>query len=504
MPSHSRDDVEKAAQMLSRYLRAFPWLPQEGPQEEAYSSRADVTLYGGAAGGGKTDLAIGLATTQHRETLFIRREAKQLGAVLDRIAQVIDPTRKGYSGQEGRWIVPPWDGVSRQIVIGSTPALGDENKYQGRPRDLLVIDEAANMLEAQVRFLMGWVRSTVPGQRCRTLLCSNPPTSEDGYWLTEMFAAWLDPNHPNRAAPGELRWYAMIDGKEIEVASGDRFEHDGEEVIPQSRTFIPAKLDDNRYLRDSGYRATLQALPEPLRSQMLYGDFTAGRTDHEYQVIPSSWVEEAMDRWEPRELDYHKIHLAGVDPSRGGEDETVVAYRERNYFHELRRWPGHQMKTGGDVAAKVIEEVGQGRCQIHVDVIGIGAAVMDALSMYLPRRVVPVNVSEKSTGQDWAGVLTFANKRAELWWNLRDMLDPANGQHVALPRDSKLKAELCSPRYQLTPTGIRIEAKEDVRKRIGRSTDSADAVIMAAERVSLMSIDMPSQGRFRAVGGVNG
>lgn len=498
------DQTALKTQALMDYVNSMPWIPQEGPQQEAFLSKADVVLYGGAAGGGKTDLAIGLALLAHRETLFIRREAKQLGAVLDRVGELVDPGRKGWSGREDRWILPPWDGVRRQMVIGSTPVLGDENKYQGRARDLLVIDEAANMLEQQVRFLMGWVRSTVVGQRTRTLLCSNPPTSEDGYWLTEMFAPWLDPNHPDPALPGDLRWYAVVNGKETEVASSDRFMHDGEEVIPQSRTFIPAKLDDNRYLKDTGYRATLQSMPEPLRSQMLYGDFSAGRTDHEYQVIPSDWVEEAMQRWEEREFVPERIQIAGCDPSRGGQDETTVCYRERNYFHALRVWPGHEMKDGNAVASKIIEEVGMARCPIHVDVIGIGAAVVDALEMFLPRRVVPVNASSKTEAKDWAGVLTFSNKRAELWWNMRDQLNPANGQDVALPRDSKLKAELCSPQYKLMPSGIQVESKQDIKKRLGRSTDRADAVILAAERVPLMSVTMPGQSRIRLKGASRG
>lgn len=320
-------DNSEIVETLTKYLRTFPWIPQEGPQELAYFSEADLLLYGGAAGGGKTALAIGLSTTRHRETLFVRREATQLQSVIDEMAQV-NGTRDGYNGQEKVFRLKAWDGVQRKVLFGSTPNLGDENRYQGRARDLLVVDEAANMLEAQVSFLMGWVRSTVPGQRCRTLLCSNPPTGADGEWLLRWFSPWLDPKHPNPAEPGELRWFARIDGVDTEVADGTPFVVDGEEVIPQSRTFIPARVTDNAYLRGTGYVATLQALPEPLRSQMLYGDFTAGREDAEYQVIPTAWVEEAMDRWEPRDFVSDHISSCGLDPSRGGKDDTVVAYRE--------------------------------------------------------------------------------------------------------------------------------------------------------------------------------
>jgi hypothetical protein len=443
-------------------------------------------LYGGAAGGGKTDLAIGLAITQHTETLFIRREARQLGAVLDRTAEIIDPTRSGWSGQEGRWLIPQWDGRRRQITIGSIPNLGDENKYQGRPRDLLVIDEAANCIGSQVRFLMGWVRSTRPGQRCRTLLCSNPPTSEEGYWLIEMFAAWLDPDHPNPAEPGELRWYAMEGGDEVERPNGDKYTHNGEEVIPQSRTFIPAKLDDNEYLRDTGYRAVLQGLPEPLRSQMLYGSFQASKTDKEWQVIPSDWVEKAMARWTDTPLVPELVSSAGVDPSRGGRDDTIVSYRSGWYFHKLRVMKGHKVKSGGQVAKAVIRDIGTSMAPIHIDVIGIGAAVVDAMRMLVEARTIPVNAAGKGPGGDWSGTLRFTNKRAEMWWRMRDLLNPANGYKVALPRDPALKTELCSPRYFMMSNGIKIESKEDIIKRLGRSTDRADAVLLAATETPIM------------------
>jgi hypothetical protein len=315
-----------------------------------------------------------------------------------------------------------------------------------------------------------------------------------------MFAAWLDPNHNNPAKHGELRWYAMEDGKEIERPNGDAYEHEGEQVIPKSRTFIPAKLDDNKYLKDTGYRATLQALPEPLRSQMLYGDFSAGREDDQWQVIPSDWVKQAQKRWEPRELDYEKVTAVGVDPSRGGKDETCIAAREGWYFHQIERHRGYEMPDGNSVAARVLEMVGHGMCPIHVDVIGIGASVVDSLSMYIPHRVVPNNAAEKASGSDWSGTLKFANKRAEMWWRMRDLLNPANGQKISLPPDSKLAAELCSPTYKLGPSGILIEKKEDLIRRLGRSTDSADSVIMSCERGHPVHIEGVYRNNLRVKG----
>lgn len=430
-------------------------------------------------------MACGLAIEEHRETLFVRREATQLGGVIDEFADILN-NKDGYNGQDKVWRISD----SQKVVFGSTPHLGDEVKYQGRARDLLIVDEAANMLESQVHFLKGWVRSTKKRQRCRTLLCSNPPTSSEGQWLVEWFAPWLDTNHelyPH--PPGELLWYVTSQGREILVDGPKRVTIAGERLLPQSRTFIPAKVQDNAYLRDTAYIATLQALPEPLRSQMLYGDFTAGREDGEWQVIPSAWVDEAMARWEPRLFNPTKIVSAGVDPSRGGADSTVMACREDWYYHELQEWDGRTITDGQTVAGKVIDLLAISHCPVHVDVIGIGASVVDILKMYISGRVIPVNAAEGAKQDtDWSGTLSFANKRAQLWWQFRDLLNPANGHPITLPRDQQLKAELCAPTYQLKATGILIESKEQIKKRLGRSTDKADAVIMAAERSAIMGL----------------
>jgi hypothetical protein len=80
------------------------------------------------------------------------------------------------------------------------------------------------------------------------------------------------------------------------------------------------------------------------------------------------------------------------------------------------------------------------------------------------------------------------------------MLNPANGYKLELPPDARLKAELCSPRYELMASGIKVESKKDLFKRLGRSTDSADAVLMAAERTAIMQIAGSNRSRFAVKG----
>ena len=75
--------------------------------------------------------------------------------------------------------------------------------------------------------------------------------------------------------------------------------------------------------------------------------------------------------------------------------------------------------------------------------------------------------------------LSFVNKRAEWWWRFREALDPKNDRLVALPRDDRLAADLCAPTWKLTPRGIQVEEKDNIKKRLGRSPDRGDSIVMA-------------------------
>jgi hypothetical protein len=93
-----------------------------------------------------------------------------------------------------------------------------------------------------------------------------------------------------------------------------------------------------------------------------------------------------------------------------------------------------------------------------------------------------VNNSEGSDGTDMSGKLAFTNRRAETWWRFREALSPDRAPRVALPPDQRLFADLCAPRYRLSGRGLVIEEKAEVKKRLGRSPDRGDAVVLAAIR----------------------
>jgi hypothetical protein len=76
-------------------------------------------------------------------------------------------------------------------------------------------------------------------------------------------------------------------------------------------------------------------------------------------------------------------------------------------------------------------------------------------------------------------MLTFRNLRAWSYWTMREMLDPVKGQGLMLPPDQELLSDLTAPRWKMTLQGVQIEAKEDIVKRLGRSPDAGDAVVLS-------------------------
>ena len=121
---------------------------------------------------------------------------------------------------------------------------------------------------------------------------------------------------------------------------------------------------------------------------------------------------------------------------------------------------------------------------IVIDANGIGAGVVARLRQLGVETVAwmagggPPKVRKKFS--DSTKLLGFENRRAWAWWKVREMLDPTAGSSVAIPPDKELEDELCAPNWDSTVSdNIKIESKRSIRQRLGRSTDRADAVVMA-------------------------
>lgn len=467
------------------------WLPEPGPQVQAFLSPADILFYGGAAGGGKTDLLLGLAVNNHRHSRIFRRQYTQLRALIERSREILTNTTARYNSQQAMWRYVPG---ARLIEFAACQLERDKEKFKGRPADLIGFDEVCDFSETQVRYIIAWCRTVVQDQRCRVILTGNPPTTPEGEWIIEFFAPWLDEEHPNPAEPGELRWFAQIDDEEQEVEGPEPFQHAGETITPKSRSFIPAYLSDNVFLAQTGYESTLQALPEPLRSQLLLGIFRTFTEENPWQVIPTAWVQLAQARWKQRQdpRDARLPTSIGLDPARGGKDKTVISELYGTWFAPLHKYAGKDTPDGPSVAALIAnlyndyrnvadgwnEDFDATEIPINCDVIGIGSSAVDTLEgndFY----VNSVNFAEKSYETDRSGQLRLRNIRAEAYWGLREALDPDHGDNIALPPDRELLRDLTAPTYKLTISGILVESKKDIKARLGRSPDCGDAVVLA-------------------------
>ncbi len=465
----------------------WPWTLNPGPQTDAYTSEADELYFGGQAHGGKTALLLMLAATQHTKSIIFRRTFKQLtGAdgLVQKSHEFYDllPDAQFVGSPTPLWRLPG----GRLLEFGAVEREDDKTNYKGRGHDLKAFDEMSEFTESQYLFLIGWARTNRPDQRVRIVGASNPPTSSEGLWVVRRWAPWLDPGHSNPAAPGELRWFARIDNVDTEVEDGTPFDYKGETLYPKSRTFIPSSYADNPYTQPD-YVAQMQALPEPLRSQVLYGDHSVSLQDHPWQVIPTAWIWKANERWREWEAAGKPGRLTGIGADIGGGkasgDPTVFA----RAYDVVKIDSLDTRVQASDPNAAITEFAGELHqlldanplAEAIVDAVGIGLGVLHILVSWGKRArgfiaSLPTALTERS------GTRGFVNARMAAWWLVREMLDPDNGVPVCLPPDEQLKADLTAPRYSIAANGkFQLESKESLQRRLGRSTDAGDSVVQA-------------------------
>lgn len=198
------------------------------------------------------------------------------------------------------------------------------------------------------------------------------------------------------------------------------------------------------------------------------GEFPKGDDD---TVIPVELIDSARNR------DVEAVPLArrlwGLDVARFGSDRSVLCERVGNTVpNPPKKWRGlDTMQLVGAVKAEWdAREAPERPEEILVDVIGLGAGVVDRLrELELPAR--GVNVSESSSMST-----QYLNLRAELWYHLKAWLERRD---CSLPQDSELAAELAMVRYAFTSLGkIKIESKDDIKRRGISSPDLADALVL--------------------------
>ena len=468
------EQLRELDEAIFRETGHLKFVPNPGPQYEAYYSEADELLYGGSAGGGKTELLIGLALNEHKRARILRRINQDVTEIGDRLVEVL-------GSDEGFIRHPPtWRGPRGKMVeFRGCEQEKDKQRFKGKARDFIGYDELADFLESQYVFINTWNRSVDAGQRCRIVGATNGPTTAEGMWIVRRWAAWLDPNHPKPAEDGELRWYLSIDGSDVEVDGPGPHEVRGKKVRATSRTFIRSRLEDNPDLAATDYGDRLESLPDELRRVYREGDFTLGLRDDDWQVIPTAWIKAAQQRWTDRLPEGFAMTAMAVDVAPGGGDKRVIASRYGGYFPRLD--VAREVDKDGRLTAAAVVKRRRDNCPVVVD-LGGGWGGDAAIALRDNGIAVVTYLGlEPSSATTRDGRLRFVNRRAADIWKLREALDPEqeNGSAIGLPADDdELASDLASFRWVLKPNGIQVEPKEEIRKRIGRSPDRGEAVVM--------------------------
>lgn len=272
--------------------------PQPGPQENFLSTPADIAIYGGSAGGGKTwglllEPLRHVTKTPEFFAAFFRRTTVQVrnpGGLWDESIKLYGPIGSARPiNQTLEWVFRGGGRVKFAHLEHETTVLD----WQGSQVPLLCFDELCHFSAGQFWYLLSRNRSMC-GVRPYVRATCNPDADS---WVAELIAWWIDQATglpiPDRAAV--LRWFVRINDTLVWGDTEADLRARYPDIPPKSLTFIPARLEDNAALMaaDPGYRANLLALPLVERERLLGGNWkirpAAGLyfQPHMFQVLPT-------------------------------------------------------------------------------------------------------------------------------------------------------------------------------------------------------------------------
>jgi predicted phage terminase large subunit-like protein len=265
---------------------------QPGPQEKFLASAADIAIYGGAAGGGKS-FALLLEALRHTNNtnygaVIFRRTTPQIrneGGLWDESAKIYGGIAGAVPKQQTlEWRFPSGAAISFAHLEHDTDVLS----WQGAQVPLIGFDELTHFSARQFWYMLSRNRSTCGVRPYVRATCNPDPDS----FVASLISWWIDQETgyaiPERS--GVIRYFVRVNDELFWANDSEklksRFPLAGE---PKSFTFIAASVEDNKILLDAdpGYRANLHALPTVDRERLLKGNWKV--RDDSASIIKAGW-----------------------------------------------------------------------------------------------------------------------------------------------------------------------------------------------------------------------
>lgn len=250
---------------------------QKGPQEQFLSTTADICLFGGAAGSGKS-FALLLEPLRHYNN-------PKFGGVIFR-RQATQVRNEGGLWQESQYLYPLLGGKPREMNLEWTFPARSRMKFahlehektvlewQGSQIPFIGFDELTHFTQDQFFYMMSRNRSTSGIKAYIRATCNADADS----WVRKVIDWWIDPStgFPIKSRSGVIRWFIRIGNDLVWADTREELvKQHGEKYQPKSFTFISALLQDNKILmeKDPGYMSNLLALNRVERERLLLGNW---------------------------------------------------------------------------------------------------------------------------------------------------------------------------------------------------------------------------------------
>ncbi len=299
--------------------------PQAGPQEMFLSTPADIAIYGGAAGGGKS-WALLLEPLRHVTgndqfgAVIFRRNATQVknqGGLWDESMKLYPLANGQPVSHTLEWKFAGGGVVKFAHLEHDTTVLN----WQGSQIPLIGFDELTHFSEHQFFYMLSRNRSLC-GVKPYVRATTNPDADS---WVAEFISWWInqDTGFPIAERAGKLRWFIRVNDKLIWADEAQKLTSEyGPTVLPKSVTFIPASIHDNQKLMeaDPGYLANLMAQDQVSRERLLDGNWKVRKRFD--GMFNKTWLKFAEVR--PATLNVYIM----VDPAsskRKTSDNTAMA-----------------------------------------------------------------------------------------------------------------------------------------------------------------------------------